>query len=58
MYDNVHLFIKRAKQSCLVKDPPVVRNNLQLSLRGQALEWWTRRLDTERRLVTYSNGVE
>ena len=56
-FRDVHLFIERAKQLAVVKDAREVRNNLWMSLRGTALEWWTAELsDTERRITTYGNG--
>ena len=56
-FRDVHLFNEPAKQFAVVKDPREVKNNLWMSLRGTALEWWTAELsDTERRITTYGNG--
>lgn len=54
----VHLFIDRARQLYLLKDPAMIRNNLRLSLRVQASEWWTRRSETEQCLVSYGKSVD
>ena len=58
-FRDVTVFIDRIKDVARVKGPELVRNNLQICLRGEALEWYTSQLtDNEKRLMTYGNDVE
>lgn len=51
-FRDVHHFITRAKEMATTKGGQLVRDNLWLSLRGTALEWWTGELsDAERRMA-------
>ena len=57
-FRDVTMFIDRIKDVARVKGVELVRNNLQIYLRGEALEWYTCQLtDNEKRLLTYGNAV-
>ena len=58
-FRDVHLFLDRAKQLGATKGFKAVRDNLWLSLRGNALSWWTSELsDDQRRLATYGENLD
>ena len=58
-FRDVLVFIDRIKDVARVKGAELLRNNLQICLRGEALEWYTCQLtDNEKRLLTYGNNVE
>ena len=58
-FRDVHLFIERAKDLAVTKGDALVRDNLWMSLRGTALEWWTAELSpTEKRITRLGNSVE
>ena len=58
-FRDVHLFIERAKDLAIVKGANLIRENLWMSLRGTALEWWTAELSaTERRITKFGDGVD
>ena len=51
-FRDVHLFIVRAKKMAFTRDEQLIRDNLWLSLKNIALEWWTDELfDAERRMT-------
>ncbi|KAL8798875.1 MAG: hypothetical protein Q9200_007677 [Gallowayella weberi] len=59
IFRDVHLFIERAKELVDLKGADMVRENLWLSLRGTALEWWTGEMsETEKRLAKLGNGID
>ena len=61
-FRDVIIFIDRIKDIARTKGTELVRANLQLCLRGEALEWYTSQLtDAEKRLLniqlrTWKNG--
>lgn len=58
-FRDVTMFIDRIKDVARVKGAELLRNNLQICLRGEALEWYTCQLtDNEKRLLTYGNHVD
>lgn len=58
-FRDVTIFIDRIKDVARVKGSELLRNNLQICLRGEALEWYTCQLtDNEKRLLTYGNNCE
>ena len=58
-FRDVHLFIERAKDLAVVKNPTVIRENLWMSLRGTALEWWTAELSaTEKRITKLGENLD
>lgn len=58
-FRDVIVFIDRIKDVARVKGAELLRNNLQICLRGEALEWYTCQLtDNEKRLLTYGNNVD
>ena len=58
-FRDVTVFIDRIKDVSRVKGAELLRNNLQICLRGEALKWYTCQLtDNEKRLLTYDNNVE
>ena len=57
-FRDILVFIDRIKDVARVKGAELLRNNLQICLRGEALEWYTCQLtDGEKRLLTYGNDV-
>lgn len=58
-FRDVHLFIERARDLAVVKGAALVRENLWMSLRGTALEWWTAELSaTEKRITKLGDGID
>ena len=58
-FRDVIVFIDRIKDVARVKGAELLRTNLQICLRGEALEWYTCQLtDNEKRLLTYGNDVD
>ena len=58
-FRDVHLFIDRAKDIAAIKEAKTVRENLWMSLRGTALEWWTAEMSpAEKRLTILGDGVD
>ena len=58
-FRDVHHFITRAREMAITKGGQLVRDNLWLSLRGTALEWWTGELsDAERRMARMTRLVK
>lgn len=58
-FRDVHLFVERANDLAATKGAALVRENLWMSLRGTALEWWTAELSaTEKRITRLGDGVE
>lgn len=58
-FRDVTMFIDRIRDVARVKGAELLRNNLQICLRGEALEWYTCQLtDNEKRLMTYGNHVD
>ena len=58
-FRDIFAFIDRIKDLVRVKGAYPIRNNLQLSLRGTALEWYTSELiEDEERPVTYGNDTK
>ena len=58
-FRDIHAFLDRIKDMARVKGAEKVRQNLQLSLRGTALEWYTSELtDGEKRLVSYGDETQ
>lgn len=54
-FRDVHVFIDRVKDVARAKGEVLLRQNLQICLRGTAMEWFTTELtDNDKRLVTYS----
>ena len=57
-FRDVHVFIDRIKDVARTQ-PELLRRNLQLCLRGSALEWYTSELtDGEKRLAQYGDNVD
>lgn len=57
-FRDVHLFVERARDLVVIKGN-MVRENLWMSLRGTALEWWTAELSpAEKRITRFGEGVE
>ena len=58
-FRDVHLFIDRAKDIAAIKEAKTVRENLWMSLRGTALEWWTAEMSpAEKRLTILGDSVD
>ena len=58
-FRDVVVFIDRIKDVSHTKGTELVRLNLQLCLRGEALEWYTSQLtDAEKRLLTYGQDLD
>lgn len=58
-FRDVTVFIDRLKDVARVKGADLLRTNLQICLRGEALEWYTSQLtDNEKRLFTYGSNVD
>lgn len=60
-FRNVHLFIDRIEDVAATKGTSIVRTNVNLSLRGSALKWYTAELSNLERLGLRSdmgNGVQ
>lgn len=58
-FRDVHVFLDRIKDVSRTRGPELVRRNLQLCLRGSALEWYTTELtDGEKRLTLYGEEIE
>ena len=58
-FRDVTVFIDRITNIARVKGAELLRNNLQIYLRGEALEWYTCQLsEPEKRLFTYGQNVE
>ena len=56
-FRDVHLFVERAKEIAIIKGGELTRNNIWMSLRGTALEWYTAELtEVEKRILKYGNG--
>ena len=56
-FQDVHLFINRAKEIAMIKGGELTRNSIWMSLHGTALEWYTAELtDVEKRILKYGNG--
>lgn len=54
-FRDIHLFITHAKQLVITKGGQLVRDNLWLNLKGDALDWWDGELSPqERRLARMS----
>ena len=57
-FRDVHLFVKRARDLVITKGN-MIRENLWMSLRDTALEWWTAELSpVEKRITRFKKGVE
>lgn len=57
-FRDVTMFIDRLKDVARVKGTELLRTNLQICLRGEALEWYTCQLtEDEKRLLTYGDEV-
>ena len=57
-FRDMHVFVDRLKDVTQTMDPQVLRENLQLCLRGTALEWYIVEIsDMEKRLVKYGDGL-
>ena len=53
IFRDVHLFLERAKDLAATRGA-VIRENLEMSLLGSAMDWWLGELSTaEKRLVKY-----
>jgi len=58
-FRDVIIFIDRIKDVARIRGAEFVRSNLQLCLRGEALEWYTSQLtDGEKRLLTYGQELD
>ena len=56
-FRDIHVFIDRIKDVARAKGEELLRQNLQLCLRGTALGWYTTELtENDKRLVTYNLG--
>ena len=56
-FRDIHVFIDRIKDVARAKGEELLRQNLQICLRGTALAWYTTELtENDKRLVTYSLG--
>ena len=54
-FRDIHVFIDRVKDVVRAKGDTLLRQNLQICLRGTALAWFTTELtENDKRLVTYS----
>lgn len=52
------MFIDRIKDVARSKGAELLRNNLQICLRGETIKWYScQGTDNEKRLLTYGNDV-
>ena len=51
-FRDVHAFVDRAKEMAIIKGGKLVRENLWLSLRGTAMEWWNTELSANEKRMT------
>ena len=59
IFRDVHVFLNQARSVASIKGWELIRSNLPLCLRGQALIWYTSELtDAERRLYKYGNELD
>ena len=58
-FRNVTIFIDRIRDVARVKGAELLRNNLQICLRGDTLKWYTCQLtEPEKRLLSYGNDID